>query len=68
MQPVIDALTEDGAYYLRLVLTNQLGLNLRNLMCHGIATPQHFGYNAAAWLLHVLFMLSAIRENGCHQE
>lgn len=68
MQPLIDALTEDGAYYLRLVLTNQLGLNLRNLMCHGIATPQHFGYNAAAWLLHVLFMLSAIRENGCHQE
>lgn len=68
MQPVNDALTEDGAYYLRLVLTNQLGLNLRNLMCHGIATPQHFGYNAAAWLLHVLFMLSAIRENGCHQE
>lgn len=68
MQPVIDALTEDGAYYLRLVLTNQLGLNLRNLMCHGIATPQHFGYNAAAWLLHVLFMLSAIRENGCHRE
>lgn len=68
MQPVIDALTEDGAYYLRLVLTNQLGLNLRNLMCHGIATPQHFGYNAAAWLLHVLFMLSAIRENGCHQD
>lgn len=68
MQPVFYALTEDGAYYLRLVLTNQLGLNLRNLMCHGIATPQHFGYNAAAWLLHVLFMLSAIRENGCHQE
>lgn len=68
MQPVIDALTEDDAYYLRLVLTNQLGLNLRNLMCHGIATPQHFGYNAAAWLLHVLFMFSAIRENGCHQE
>lgn len=68
MQPVVDVLTEDGAYYLRLVLTNQLGLNLRNLMCHGIATPQHFGYNAAARLLHVLFMLSAIRENGCHQE
>lgn len=65
MQPVIDALTEDGAYYLRLVLTNQLGLNLRNLMCHGIVAPQYLGYNAAAYLLHVLFMLSAIRENGC---
>lgn len=68
MQPVIDALTEDGAYYLRLILTNQLGLNLRNLMCHGIAAPQYFGYNAAAYLLHVLFILSAIRENGCQQD
>ena len=34
----------------------------------GIAAPQNFGYNAAAYLLHVLFMLSAIRENGCQQE
>ena len=67
MQPAIDALTEDGAYYLRLVLTNQLGLNLRNLMCHGIAAPQYFGYNAAARLFHVLFMLSAIREHDCQQ-
>lgn len=67
MQPVIDALTEDGAYYLRLVLTNQLGLNLRNLMCHGIVAPQYFGYKVAVRLLHVLFMLSAIRENGCQQ-
>ncbi len=33
MQPVIDALIEDGAYYLRLVLTNKFGSNLRNLMC-----------------------------------
>lgn len=62
MQPVIDAITEDGAYYLRLVLTNQLGFNLRNLMCHGIVAPQYFGYSAAARLLHVLFMLGAIRK------
>ena len=69
MQPVVDAFTEDGAYYLRLVLTNQLGVNLRNLMCHGIATPQYFGYSAAARLLHVLFMLgTVIREKDCQQE
>lgn len=61
-QPVVDAFTEDGAYYLRLVLTNQLGLNLRNLMCHGIASPQYFGYSAAVRLLHVLFMIGAIKE------
>ena len=68
MQPVIDAFTEDGAYYLRLVLTNQLGLNIRNLMCHGIATPQYFGYSAATWLLHVLFMLGAVREFGINKK
>ncbi len=61
-QPVVDAFTEDGAYYLRLVLTNQLGLNLRNLMCHGIASPQYFGYSAAVRLLHVLFMIGALKE------
>lgn len=61
-QPVVDAFTEDGAYYLRLVLTNQLGLNLRNLLCHGIASPQYFGYSAAVRLLHVLFMIGAIKE------
>ena len=32
---VEEVLTEDGAYYLRIVLTNQIGLNIRNLLCHG---------------------------------
>lgn len=62
MQPVKDALTDDGAYYLRLVLTNQIGLNIRNLMCHGIADPQYFGYGCAGRLLHVLFVLGMVRE------
>lgn len=68
LQPVVDAFTENGAYYLRLVLTNQLGLNLRNLMCHGIVPPQYFGYSAAGRLLHVLFMLGAVRERNSQQE
>ena len=62
MQPVKDALTDDGAYYLRLVLTNQIGLNIRNLMCHGIADPQYFDYGCAGRLLHVLFILGMVRE------
>lgn len=68
LQPVIDAFTEDGAYYLRLVLTNQLGFNLRNLMCHGIVPPQYFGCSAAGLLLHVLFMLGAVREKCCQNK
>lgn len=55
------ALTEDGAYYLRLVLTDQRALNIRNLLCHGIIPPESFGVNAANRLLHVLIILGFIR-------
>ncbi len=56
----IDILTEDGAYYLRLVLTNQIGLNIRNLICHGILPGEHFGYAVAERLFHVLILLGRI--------
>jgi len=56
-----DAITEDGAYYLRLVLTDQRALNIRNLLCHGIVPPESFGVNAANRLLHVLIILGFIR-------
>ena len=55
------SLTEDGAYYLRLVLTDQRALNIRNLLCHGIVPPDAFGVNAANRLLHVLIILGYIR-------
>ena len=58
--PVIDAFTEDGAFYLRLVLTDQRALNIRNQLCHGILSPSQFGLFAAARLLHVIVMLGMI--------
>ena len=60
-QPVVDTLTKDGAYYLRIVLTNQLGLNIRNLLCHGILSAEYFGYGVAGRLLHVLMMIGRVR-------
>lgn len=60
-QAVSDAFTEDGAYYLRLVLTDQRAMNIRNLLCHGILPPSHFTSGAAAWLLHVLAMIGMVR-------
>ncbi len=60
-QPVVDAFTEDGSYYLRIVLTNQLGLNIRNLLCHGLLPAEHFGYGAAGRLLHILLMIGKVR-------
>ena len=59
---VSDAFTEDGAYYLRLVLTDQRAMNIRNLLCHGILSPVHFTSGAAAWLLHVLVMIGMDRK------
>ncbi len=56
-----DAFTSDGALYLRLVLTDQRSLNIRNLLCHGIVPPQYFESGAAARLLHVLIMLGMVK-------
>jgi len=60
-KPIEDTFTPDGALYLRLVLTDQRSLNIRNLLCHGIVPPQYFEFNTAARLLHVLIILGMIR-------
>ena len=57
-----DAFTPDGALYLRLVLTDQRSLNIRNLLCHGIVPPQYFESGAVARLFHVLIVLGMIRK------
>lgn len=57
---VSDAFTEDGAYYLRLVLTDQRAMNIRNLLCHGILPPAYFTSGAAARLLHILVMIGMV--------
>lgn len=61
-ESVIYALKEDGAYYLRLVLTDQRALNIRNSLCHGILPPESFDVNAANRLLHILTLLGLIRD------
>ena len=58
---VNEVFTEDGAFYLRLVLTDQRALNLRNLLCHGILPPESFGVGAADRLIHVLVLLGLVR-------
>lgn len=60
-ESIIYVLKEDGAYYLRLVLTDQRALNIRNSLCHGILPPESFDVNAANRLLHVLVLLGLIR-------
>ena len=60
-EPVEKAFTPDGALYLRLVLTDQRSLNIRNELCHGILPPDSFGSGVAARLLHVLVMIGWVR-------
>ena len=60
-EPVEKAFTPDGALYLRLVLTDQRSLNIRNELCHGILPPDSFGSGVAARLLHVLMMIGWLR-------
>lgn len=60
-EPVEKAFTPDGALYLRLVLTDQRSLNIRNNLCHGILPPNSFHSGIAARLVHVLVMIGMVR-------
>lgn len=60
-EPVEQVFNPDGAMYLRLVLTDQRSLNIRNDLCHGILPPDNFHSGVAARLLHVLVMIGMVR-------
>jgi len=57
-------LTEDIVTYLRVVLTDRRGWNLRNNTCHGVLRAESFSKAASQQLLHVVLVLSAVRANG----
>lgn len=63
-EPIEQAFSSDGALYLRLVLTDQRSLNIRNDLCHGILPPSNFHSGVAARLLHVLVMIGMVRVKG----
>ena len=54
-------LTEDVVTYLRVVLTDRRGWNLRNDTCHGILPATSFTQAASQRLLHIVLLLSAVR-------
>lgn len=54
-------MTEDGVFHLRTLLTDQKGMNIRNLLCHGISNPNCFNIVAAERLLHALLMIAFVR-------
>ncbi len=60
-EPVEYSFQPDGAMYLRLVLTDQRSLNIRNSLCHGLLPPDSFNSGVAARLLHVLVLIGMVR-------
>ncbi len=52
---------EDLIFYFRLVLTEKLGMNLRNDFAHGLGKKKFFGRDASGRLFHILIWLSIVR-------
>jgi hypothetical protein len=57
----IQAFTEAKTTYLRVLLTDPRGWNLRNNLCHGILEPDGIGSGFADRILHVFLLLGLIR-------
>lgn len=51
---------EDLLFYFRLVLTEKLGMNLRNDFAHGLEKKKFFSRNASDRLFHILIWLSLV--------
>ncbi len=61
---IVKVLDEDMCLYLRVLLTDPRGWNLRNEICHGISGPERFNQISADRILHVLACLAMVREKG----
>lgn len=58
---IIDIFGEDFAFYARILLTDQRGLNIRNNLCHGLVEPAFFNSFVADRLLHLFCVLTLVR-------
>lgn len=54
---------EDLIFYFRLVLTEKLGMNLRNDFAHGLERGKFFSRDASDRLFHILILLSLIKKS-----
>jgi len=63
IKEVYKTLGEDVEYYLRVLLTEPIGWNLRNNFAHGINKKLFESEDVAGRLIHILICLSLIRNN-----
>jgi hypothetical protein len=58
---ITHVLGENAAFYLRVLLTDQRGWNIRNTVCHGMAAAGYFTADMSDRILHSLILLGHIR-------
>ena len=59
---IVAFFSESKAGYLRVLLTDRRGWNLRNNLCHGITEPDSIGQATSDRVIHVLMILGWIRK------
>lgn len=57
-----DILGENFVFYLRILLTDRRGWNLRNSLCHGMLPAAEIGSAVADRVVHALLCLALVRE------
>jgi hypothetical protein len=62
IKEVFSEIEEDMSFYFRLVLTEKLGMNLRNNFAHGLGKKAFFSREAADRLFHVLLCLTLVKK------
>lgn len=60
IKEIQDTLGDDSVFYLRTLLTEQRGLNLRNQLCHAMIDPLYFDINKADRIVHALLLLGGV--------
>ncbi|WP_103669289.1 DUF4209 domain-containing protein [Pseudanabaena sp. BC1403] len=55
---------EDIAFYLRILLSDQRGWNIRNKVCHGISPIEEFNDSRADRIMHVMLCLAIVKERN----
>lgn len=64
VQEIHDSLGDDATFYLRTLLTEQRGCNLRNLLCHGLITPLYFDKTKADRIIHALLLVGGLKNES----
>ena len=58
------AIPEDIRFYLRTLLCDLRGLNVRNNVCHGIWGPENFNCFIADRVIHAVLVIGLLRGSG----